>query len=257
MSWIGEQIVGNLKALGPEFLPFTDAATPELPLRKLLRLSMFQVTVGHGRGAADRHAQPRHDCRTGCSGLAGRGDDLAAAAGRAVARRDRLPVRHASIGDWAGGACRSSGSAPCCSSAVWRSCHSRCSSCRATTQGPIIIGQVAAALAFLLVGAGLHTVQTCGLALATDLAPTESHPRVVALLCMMLMVGMVVSAVLFGFLLRNFSEFRLIQVIQGAACRDDDRQLDRALAAGSTRPESRGLQCCASEVHRLVADVHE
>ena len=46
MSWIGEQIVGNLKALGPEFLPFMDAATPELPLRKLLRLSMFQVTVG-------------------------------------------------------------------------------------------------------------------------------------------------------------------------------------------------------------------
>jgi hypothetical protein len=38
------------------------------------------------------------------------------------------------------------------------------------TTGPLFVGHVAAALAFLLVGAGLHTVQTVGLALATDLA---------------------------------------------------------------------------------------
>ena len=65
--------------------------------------------------------------------------------------------------------------------------------------------QSAAALAFLLVGAGLHTVQTVGLALATDLAPTEKHPQVVTLLCGMLLVGMVISAVVFGFLLADFS----------------------------------------------------
>ena len=67
------------------------------------------------------------------------------------------------------------------------------------------------------VGAGLHTTQTVGLALATDLAPKKAHPQVVALLCAMLMAGMVVSAVVFGALLANFSEIRLIQVIQGAA----------------------------------------
>ncbi|MDC6705899.1 PucC family protein, partial [Leclercia adecarboxylata] len=32
--------------VGPRFLPFADAATPELPLSRLLRLSLFQVTVG-------------------------------------------------------------------------------------------------------------------------------------------------------------------------------------------------------------------
>ena len=50
------------------------------------------------------------------------------------------------------------------------------------SNGPPIIGHLGAGLAFLLVGAGLHTTQTVGLALATDLAPSESHPRVVALL---------------------------------------------------------------------------
>jgi BCD family chlorophyll transporter-like MFS transporter len=34
----------------------------------------------------------------------------------------------------------------------------------------------------MLVGVGLHTVQTAGLALATDLAPTESQPKVVGLM---------------------------------------------------------------------------
>ena len=33
-------------ALGPRFLPFADAATPDLPLSRLLRLSLFQVSVG-------------------------------------------------------------------------------------------------------------------------------------------------------------------------------------------------------------------
>jgi MFS transporter, BCD family, chlorophyll transporter len=32
--------------VGPGFLPFADAATKELPLGRLLRLSLFQVTVG-------------------------------------------------------------------------------------------------------------------------------------------------------------------------------------------------------------------
>jgi BCD family chlorophyll transporter-like MFS transporter len=85
------------------------------------------------------------------------------------------------------------------------------------TGGPVFAGHVGAAVAFLLVGAGLHTTQTVGLALATDLAPAESHPRVVALLCMMLLLGMVGSALIFGAVLAHFSEVRLIQVIQGTA----------------------------------------
>jgi BCD family chlorophyll transporter-like MFS transporter len=85
------------------------------------------------------------------------------------------------------------------------------------THGPTWIGDAGAALAFLLVGAGLHTTQTAGLALATDLAPESARPRVVAFLYVMSLVGMVGSALVFGALLGKFSEIRLIQVIQGAA----------------------------------------
>ena len=85
------------------------------------------------------------------------------------------------------------------------------------SNAPVFVGQAAAALAFLLVGAGLHTTQTVGLALATDLSPPEKHPKVVALLCMMLLLGMVVSALVFGLVLAHFSELRLIQVIQGSS----------------------------------------
>jgi BCD family chlorophyll transporter-like MFS transporter len=84
------------------------------------------------------------------------------------------------------------------------------------THGPLWIGQAGAALAFLLVGAGLHTTQTAGLALAADLAPAHARPRVVALLYVMLLAGMFGAAMVFGTLLRDFSQIRLIQVIQGA-----------------------------------------
>ena len=81
--------------------------------------------------------------------------------------------------------------------------------------GGILIAKVAA-LGFLLVGAGMHTVQTAGLALATDLAPEDKRPRVVAALYAMLLVGMLVAAILIGGWLANFSALRLIQAIQGA-----------------------------------------
>jgi BCD family chlorophyll transporter-like MFS transporter len=63
----------------------------------------------------------------------------------------------------------------------------------------------------------VHTTQTAGLALATDLAPAEARPRVVALLYMMLLAGMVASALIIGVLLDDYSPKRLVQVIQGVA----------------------------------------
>jgi BCD family chlorophyll transporter-like MFS transporter len=86
-----------------------------------------------------------------------------------------------------------------------------------TGEGPAWVGQIGAALGFLLIGAGLHTTQTAGLALATDLAPVETRPRVVALLYVSLLIGLVGSALLLGWLLRDFSPVKLIQVVQGAA----------------------------------------
>jgi len=82
---------------------------------------------------------------------------------------------------------------------------------------PKWIGHGSAALAFLLVGAGVHMVQTVGLALATDLVPQEDQPKVVGLMYVMLLVGMIVSALAFGWLLNDYTPGRLIQVIQGAA----------------------------------------
>lgn len=82
--------------------------------------------------------------------------------------------------------------------------------------GPEVVGQMGAALAFLLVGAGLHTTQTAGLALACDLGPDAKRPRIVAIMCLALFIGMAVSATLFGLLLTPFGEVRLIQVVQGA-----------------------------------------
>jgi BCD family chlorophyll transporter-like MFS transporter len=83
--------------------------------------------------------------------------------------------------------------------------------------GSAMWGQIGAALAFLLVGAGIHTTQTAGLALASDLASEETRPRVVALLYVMLLGGMVVSAFVFGALLQEFSAVELIQIIQAVA----------------------------------------
>jgi BCD family chlorophyll transporter-like MFS transporter len=83
--------------------------------------------------------------------------------------------------------------------------------------GPVWIGHIAAAVAVLLVGAGLQTTQTAGLALATDLASVETRPRVVALMYVMLLVGMVGSGAVFGVLLADFTATRLVQVIQAAA----------------------------------------
>lgn len=79
------------------------------------------------------------------------------------------------------------------------------------------LGQAAAALAFLSVGAGMHTTQTAGLALATDIAPEKHRARVIAVLYIMLLVGMTVSALVFGWLLTDFSPVRLIRVVQGSA----------------------------------------
>ena len=44
MKRIGINLVHAWARLGPRWLPFADAATTELPLQRLLRLSLFQVS---------------------------------------------------------------------------------------------------------------------------------------------------------------------------------------------------------------------
>lgn len=81
--------------------------------------------------------------------------------------------------------------------------------------GPEWAGKALAGLAFLMTGIGMHMTQTAGLALASDRATPETRPRVVAFLYVMNLLGMAVSAVILGLLLRDFNEIKLIRVVQG------------------------------------------
>ncbi|WP_108782498.1 MFS transporter [Pontivivens insulae] len=85
------------------------------------------------------------------------------------------------------------------------------------TLGPAWAGEALAALCFLMTGLGLHMTQTAGLALAADQADDATRARVVSLLYVMFLVGMGVSALIVGGLLADFSKLRLIQVVQGTA----------------------------------------
>lgn len=78
-------------------------------------------------------------------------------------------------------------------------------------------GYGGAALAFLLTGIGMHMTQTAGLALAADRATEATRPKVVALLYVMYLIGMLFSAIVIGTLLRDFKPLYLVQVVQGTA----------------------------------------
>jgi MFS transporter, BCD family, chlorophyll transporter len=216
MKQFNDIVVRGFIGLGPRFLPFADAATKELPLSRLLRLSLFQMSVGMAivllNGTLNRVmiielGVPSSLVALMVSlplvfapvrALVGFRSDTH----RSVLGWKRVPYI------WFGTLLQFGGFAIMPFALLVLS---------GDTNGSIIIGQLGAALAFLLVGAGLNTTQTAGLALATDLAPAEARPRVVAFLYVMLLLGMVASSLSFSSLLSEFSQIRLIQVIQGAA----------------------------------------
>jgi BCD family chlorophyll transporter-like MFS transporter len=49
------------------------------------------------------------------------------------------------------------------------------------------------------------------------MAPEHNRPRVVGMLCVMLLLGICIGALGYGALLHHFSELRLVQVVQGSA----------------------------------------
>ncbi len=203
-------------ALGPRFLPFADAATRELPMSRLLRLSLFQVSVGMAivllNGTLNRVMVLELEVPAWLVSLMVSLPllfaPLRALIGfRSDHHRSFLGLRRVPY-LWMGSMAQFGGLAIMPFALLILS---------GDTHGPAWVGYVSAALAFLLVGAGLHTTQTAGLALATDLAPESARPRVVALLYVMLLIGMVVSSLAFAALLDDFSQLRLIKVVQGAA----------------------------------------
>ena len=171
----------------------------------------------HGGGAAHRHAEPRDDRRTWRALLACRADAVAAAALCAIARAHRLSLRHASLG------------ARLAARALHLVRHA------AAVRRPRDHAVLAADPLRRHDGTDHHRTGGGGASRffssarvctpcrrSASRSPPISRrrirgPRVVALLCAMLLVGMGVSALAFGALLANFSAIRLIQVVQGAA----------------------------------------
>ncbi|MGJ3649114.1 BCD family MFS transporter [Sphingomonas sp. GlSt437] len=201
--------------IGTRFLPFADAATKELPLGRLLRLSLFQVSVGMAAVLLTGTLNRVMIVELGVPASL-------------VAIMVSLPLVFAPLRAligfksdhhqsylgwkrvpyiWFGTLMQFGGFAllPFAMLVMTGGGH-----------GPAIIGEIGAAIGFLLVGAGMHTTQTAGLALATDLSPPDKRPRVVALLYVMLLIGMMASALIIGRLLVHFTPTRLVEVVQGA-----------------------------------------
>ena len=205
--------------LGSRFLPFADAATPDLPLGRLLRLSLFQVSVGMALvllvGTLNRVMIVELGVPASVVGTMIALPLLVAPFRALIGHRSDI---HRSELGWRRvpflfrGAMVQFGGL-----AIMPFALLVLAGGGEAAQAPAWIGILGAAAAFLLVGAGLHTIQTVGLALATDLAPREAQPNVVGLMYVMLLVGMIASALLFGAFLAEFTPARLVQVIQAAA----------------------------------------
>ncbi len=211
--------VGKLTQIGPKYMPFADAATADVPLSRLLRLSLFQVTVGMALvllvGTLNRVmiVELRVPASLVAIMLA---LPVVFAPFRALIGF-KSDIHQSAIGwrrtpyIWKGTLYQFGGFAIMPFALLVLSGYGE------ARDAPIWLGHGAAALAFLLVGAGLHMVQTVGLALATDLVPEDRQPSVVGLMYVMLLLGMIISALVFGALLENYTPGRLIRVIQGAA----------------------------------------
>jgi len=219
MTRVSLKLIQTWASFGPRFLPFADVATPDLPLSRLLRLSLFQVTVGMALvllvGTLNRVMIVELDVPASLVGVMISLPLIFAPFRAFIGFKSDI---HQSALGWRrvpfifrGTMIQFGGLA------IMPFALLVLSGGGESARYPIWVGQFGAGIAFLLVGAGLHTVQTIGLALATDLAPSESQPKVVGLMYVMLLVGMIISAVIFGALLANFSPLRLIQVIQGCA----------------------------------------
>lgn len=219
MNRVSQKLMKTWIGLGSRFLPFADAATPDLPLSRLLRLSLFQVSVGISLvlliGTLNRVMIVELGVPASLVGVM-LAMPLIFAPFRALIgfRSDthrselgwkRVPFIYKGTMLQFGGL------------AIMPFALLVLSGGGNAGNAPAWIGQLGAALSFLLVGVGLHTTQTVGLALATDLAPLESQPKVVGLMYVMLLLGTIASALLFGLMLADFSPARLIQVIQASA----------------------------------------
>ena len=206
-----------LKRLSLKALPFADAASPELPLRQLLRLSLFQVSVGMAGVMLLGTLNRVMIVELGLPAML-------------VALMIAIPVLVAPFRALVGFKSDNYRSAigwkriPY----LWFGTLWQFGGLAIMPMALLVLagdraidadwaGYIGAGLAFLLTGLGMHMTQTAGLALAADRATEDTRPRVVALLYVMLLVGMAISSIIIGTLLRDYSALRLVQVVQGTA----------------------------------------
>ncbi len=228
------------------YLPFADAASEDLPLARLVRLALFQVTVGMVSvlmvGTLNRVMIVEIGVGAWLVSLMV-ALPLLVAPFRALigwkSDRHRSPLGWRRVPFiWMGSGLQFAGLSIMPFAIVLLGGEM-------TLQ--LWAGHLAAALAFLLAGAGAQTVQTAGLALATDLACERTRPRVVALMYVMLLVGMVGSGIAFSLLLADYSHTRLVQVVQATAVltlvlnlvavwKQEPRNRDRARAPVDATP---------------------
>ncbi len=198
-------------------LPFADAASTDLPLSQILRLSLFQVSVGMASvmllGTLNRVMIVELSVPAMIVAIMIALPVLIAPF-RAVLGF-RSDTHRSAIGwkrvpyIWFGSLYQMGGLAVMPFALIVLSGDQ--------TLGPDWAGEILAAFAFLMTGFGMHMTQTAGLALASDRADDITRPRVVSLLYVMYLAGMGLSALLIGWLLRDFSNLTLIRVVQGAA----------------------------------------
>ena len=219
MNRVTKKLMQSWSNLGPRYLPFADAASDDLPLSRLLRLSLFQVSVGMALvllvGTLNRVMIVELRVPASIVSVMISLPILFAPFRALIGYRS--DNHQSSLGwrrvpfIWTGTLVQFGGLSIMPFALLVLSGGGQ------SHQAPVWIGWVASGLAFLLVGAGIHITQTIGLALATDLAPEADQPKVVGLMYVMQLVGMIFSALLFGAALKEFNPAKLIQVIQASA----------------------------------------
>ena len=208
---------GQLKKLSGAYLPFADAASEGLPMAQLLRLSLFQVSVGMAAvlllGTLNRVMIVEMSVPATIVAFMIALPVLSAPFRAMLGHKSdnyrsrigwkRVPYL------WFGSLWQMGGLAIMPFALILLSGDQ--------TTGPEWAGKAIAAGAFLMTGLGLHMTQTAGLALASDRATDETRSKVVALLYVMFLLGMALSSIVIGWLLRDFSDITLIRVVQGCA----------------------------------------
>ena len=205
----------HIAKLGTAWMPFADAASDDLPVSQLLRLSLVQLSVGMAQvlmlGTLNRvMIVEMHIPALIVATMIAIPVLVAPFRARVGHRSDnhrsaigwkRVPYL------WFGSLWQMGGLAVMPFALIVLSGQQ--------VRGPEWAGLVLAGLAFLMTGIGMHMTQTAGLALASDRATDEARPRVVALLYVMYLIGMGISALVVGWLLRDFAPLTLVRVVQG------------------------------------------